>query len=212
MCKTFNNILFLAGLLAAPLTSLAYTLNVNINTTSLAGTSATLAFDFINGDGLTNNTAQVGSFLTDGVFNTALASSQNDVTGLLNTSVSFGDSQFFNELLQPITFGNSLQFQLQATNIFNPGSLTPDSFSFFILDNLTSLPLFATTDSTSSDALFALDLTGATDGLSVFNATAGSPAWSVQAAGNTSVPEPGVFLLILAGLSSAYLRRSRYLV
>jgi hypothetical protein len=120
-----------------------------------------------------------------------------------------GDNGFlnFNELLQPITLGSSLQFKLQTSNLFNPGGLAPDSFAFFILDGAASLPLFATSDPTGAGALFAVDLTGANDGLSVFAAPIGGPVWTVQPPASGSVPTPGALLLLMAGICSAYLSR-----
>ncbi len=114
----------------------------------------------------------------------------------------------FNEFLQPITLGNSFQFQLETTNEFAAGAIVPDSFSFFILDS-SGFPLFATTDPTGADALFALDLTGTGSGnLSVFESDPSTePTWSVVPVQN--VPEPGSLGLLLIGGWSVYLRKKR---
>lgn len=208
MRKAVNSIIFMALLSAIPLTAWSYSLNINVDTSSLAGTAATLAFDFIDGDGAINNTVQVSNFLTDGSYSSG--TDTGDVSGSLNSAVAFGDNQFFNEYLQQITLGSSLQFHLQTSNLFNPGGIAPDSFAFFILDGSANLPLFTTTDSTGSDALFAVDLTGANDGLSVFASAAGL-RWTVEAPRN-SVPTPGTLSLILAGIWGAYLSRKRSFV
>jgi hypothetical protein len=63
MRKIFNNCLFIALLSTTPLTAWSYSLNVNVDTSSLAGTNASLAFDFIDGDGAVNNTVHVSNFL-----------------------------------------------------------------------------------------------------------------------------------------------------
>jgi hypothetical protein len=211
MCRIVK--IFIAGLLllvaATPLPVWALAFNINVNTTSLAGTAVTLAFDFIDGDGAVNNTVQVSNFLIDGNFDPNSASSQGDVNGLLDSIVTFGDTSFFNEFLQPITLGASFQFRLDTTNEFAGG--TPDSFSFFILDS-SLLPLVTTTDPTGADALFALDLTGTGSGnLSVFESNStqpNPPTWSIEPVQN--VPEPGCLALMLIGGWSVYLRKKRH--
>ena len=188
----------------------AYAYNINVNTASLAGTAAALAFDFIDGDGIDNNTVQISNFLTDGIFDPATGVGTGEVSGQLDSVVVIGDASGFNEFLQAITLGNSFQFQLETTNVFAAGATVPDSFSFFILDS-SGFPLFATTDNTGANALFALDLTGTASGnLSVFASTStepDSPTWSIVPIQN--VPEPDCLGLILLGGWSVYLRKKR---
>lgn len=204
---------FYAGLLflviVSPTPVCAYVFNVNVDTSSLAGTNANLAFDFIDGDVTINNTVQVDNFLTDGSLGPGSASLKGNASGSLNSTVILGDSDFFNEFLQPITLGNSFQFQLETTNAFAGG--IPDSFSFFILDS-ARLPLFATTDASGTDALFALDLTGTGSGdLSVFASTSTQPdppTWSIVPL--QTVPEPGSLgLLMISGLSVYRLKKRK---
>lgn len=213
MRKAVNSIIFMALLSAAPLTAWSYSLDVNINTSGFTGTLATLAFDFIDGDGIINNTVQISNFLPSGSYIPGALS--GDASGTLNSTVFLGDNSLvINEFLQSITLGNSLQFHIETSNLFNPGSLTPDSFAFFILDDSASLPLFATTDPLGSDALFTVDLTGANDGLSVFSAQRGSSralSWTVQSS-SVSVPTPGTLLLLAAGITGAYLSRKHRFV
>lgn len=173
-------------------------LNVSIDSTGLAGTSAFLAFDVIDGDGVIDNTVQINGFLADTTFDSSLALLTGDATGSLNTSVTLGDAGGFNELLQPIILGNTMQFQLQLSDLFESGALVPDSFSFFILDEITGLPLFPTTDLTGADALFAIDMNGQGGNLSVYAATGSSANWTVSP-GRGTVPEPGTFPLLLIG-------------
>ncbi len=208
MRKAVNRIIFVALLSAAPLTAWSYSLDFNIDTSSLAGNTATLAFDLIDGDGAINNTVQISNFLPSGSYIPGALS--GDASGTLNSTVFLGDNSLvINEFLQSITLGNTLQFHIETSNLFNPGSLTPDSFAFFILDDSTGLPLFATTDPFGADALFAVDLTGANDGLSVFSSTAG-PSWTVQSS-SVSVPTPSPLLLLVVGIWCAYMSRKRTL-
>jgi hypothetical protein len=204
--KSFHTGLLLLAL-ALPSSAWAFAFNINVDTTGLSGTAASLAFDFINGDGVTNNTAQISNFLTGGSFDPNLGTLTGDVSGLLNSTVTFSDTSFFNEFLQPITLGNAFQFQLDTTNAFAGG--TPDSFSFFILDS-NGLPLVTTTDGTGANALFALDLTGTGVGnLSVFTPTQTNPTtWSVTPVQN--IPEPGCLWLMLIGVWCFYQSKKRY--
>lgn len=188
--------LILATLLASsPATTWAYNLSVSIDTTSLAGINATLAFDFIDGDGVPNNTVELSDFQINGYFDPDLATLEGDVSSSNNTRATFNDTSYLNELLAPVTLGNSISFKLQTTNQHEASGFLPDAFSFYILNETGSLSLFATSDTTGSDALFALDLDGSANGLFVFTASAGQPTWTVQA-----VPLPGAFSLMLAPL------------
>lgn len=197
--------LLIPCLMITPLTAWSHTLNVNIDTSILSGSLATLAFDFIDGDDAINNSLQISHLVTNGIYDNGNAILEGDVTGALNSVVTLGDSSFFNEILQPITLGHTLQFTLQTTNHLNLLGAMPDSFSFFIFDEFGSLPIFATTDQTGSDALFVLDLTGADDGLSLFTSTTASPTWTVQ-----PVPIPGAFsMMLIAGVCSAFIRRKK---
>ncbi len=208
MRSILNRYLFIALLSATSFTANSYSLNVNIDTSSLSGTIGTMAFDFIDGDGTVNNTAKISSFFTDGSFDTSLASSTGDVSGLLISSLTLGDSGGFNEFLQPILLGNTLQFQLQLSDLFGSSALVPDAFSFFLLDEFATLPLFSTTDLTGSDALFAVDLTGDGNGLLVYASTNSRETWTVQAPSRT-VPTPGTLLLVLIGVLSVTLSSKR---
>ncbi|MDD2762125.1 MAG: NF038129 family PEP-CTERM protein [Methylomonas sp.] len=205
-----NRYFFIALVSATPFTAWSSSFNVDINTAGLAGTTATLAFDFIDGDGVANNTAQISGFLTDGSFDPVLASSIGDVSGLLDTSVTLGDTGGFKEFLQPLTLGGTLHFQLQISDLFDPSALTPDAFRFYLLDELAGSPLFSTTDPTSSAALFSMDLTGDGKGLSVYATTNPIAAWIVESP-RQAIPAPGTLPLIMTGVGSLALGRKRLL-
>jgi hypothetical protein len=210
MCRIVKIVIggLLLPIVTTPTPAWAYAFNVNVNTASLFGTTATLAFDFTNGDIAVNNKVQISNFSTDGSFTPTDGDGTDDVSGLLDSSVIMTDNTlFFNEFLQPITLGNSFQFQLETTNEFAAGATFPDSFAFFIF-NSSGVPLFATTDPTTADALFALDLTGTGSGnLSVFEPVSTGPTWSVVSVQN--IPEPGSLGLMLIGGWSVYLRNKR---
>ena len=140
-----------------PITGIhALSFDVSIDTTPLQGTDGYVAFDFIDGDGLINNSITIAGFDSDatlGGFTIA-----GDVTGSLVPGPSvIGDTDFFNELLQSLTFGTFLSFRLDAT-VSGPFIPFADSFSLFLLD--TAFIPYPTSDPLGSDALLVLDIDG----------------------------------------------------
>jgi len=174
--------------------------DIVIDTNALSGVAAQLAFDLIDGDLTVNNTATISNFSTDGTLGTA--SSSGGVTGTLPGTVTIADTEFFNELLQPLTLGSIISFTLALTENF---AGIPDQFSLFLLDDVGS-PLFSTTDPLGTDALFVVDITGAAFGdFQAFSPTS-SPAATISA---TPVPEPTSLLLLATALASAAVVRKR---
>lgn len=161
---------FIAALsgLAGPLQTDCWALSiipVAINTSGLNGQTGLLAFDFIDGDGLVNNTVTISGLTTDGT----LSSTAN---------FTIEDTGFFNEELRDITFGNFLNFTLQLTENGAPPGF--DQFSFFLLDPISFLSLVGTSDPTSADAIFVVDITGAAGGNgSVFDPVIPGASWQV---------------------------------
>ncbi len=174
---------------------------------ALSGTNAQLAFDFIDGDYVVNNTVSISGFSTDGVL--GASSTVGGVSGNLPANVTINDDDFFNELLQPITLANSISFSLNITEN-HAGGPTPDSFSLFLLDNAAEFSLFPTTDPFGADALLAVEIIATGDlSLQVFMPKpdgANDPVGSVVNA--VFIPEPSVFLLLIAGLAGLGTRRT----
>ena len=169
----------------------ALSIGFTLDTSSLFGTNANLAFDFIDGAGVNNNTAIISNFLTNGTLGSA--SSLGGVSGSLATSLNITDTVFFNELLQGINLGNSLSFTLDLTSNFAGG--IPDAFSFFILND-AALSSLVTTD-LLGDALFTTDINGTVGGiLSVASLT--NPNIGVTA--SLQLPEPDSLLLLMSGI------------
>lgn len=179
--------------------------DIAIDTRPLAGMNAQLAFDLTRGDGATNSISILG-FTTDATVGAATSMGGPAIGGLPGAT-TLGDGEFFNELLQDLTLGDSISFRLSLTENF--AGPTPAEFSLFMLDPATGLPLFSTSDPTGADALFALDITGAAFGqYEVFNSVGSGPAATLSATPFTTppppapVPEPSSFLLFGTGVAA----------
>ena len=178
---------------------------VDVNTSPLSGASAQLGFDFIDG-GSPSNTITLSDFSTDGTLGGVFPT--GGVSGTLPGTVTLTDSFFFNEYLTNITLGNSFSFILDATTSGPDLGSLPDAFSLFLLNPVTGLPLFATTDPTGSDSLLTLNIDGSTLGtLDVFSAPGGESVVTVTRVSVT--PEPGTLLLLGSGLALFSLRRKK---
>lgn len=177
----------------------AVSYNIALNTTSLSGMNGQLAFDLINGDGVNNNSVVISAFTTNGTLGAATI--LGGVSGSLPSAVTMSDTAFFNELLNSITLGTTISFNLDLTTNFAGG--IPDSFSFFILDDTASSSLVMT--NLLGDALFAIDMNGTSTGaLSVVNLTQPSLPLTV-----TPVPEPNSLLLLGLGVTVVFRRECR---
>lgn len=198
-----------AFLLVAPLSASATVLQFTLDTPSLSGTAAYLAFDFIDGDGVSgNNTAVISGFSTDGTLDNNAVEIDGDVSGTLIpgplTLVDTGFSSF----LQPLTFGSTLSFTLTLTQQ-SAGGQIPDSFSFSLLDTFLA-PLFATTDDPDPDfsggALFQVDIDGSHGGeLLLFEAVDAEVTWTVTPV--AAVPLPSTVWLLGTGLLGGFAAR-----
>lgn len=163
-------------------------IHVIVDTSPLQGSSGFLAFDFVAGSPVPNNTVSITSFVSDGALGVASASGSTSGT-LVPGPLDLADSSFFNEWLQGLTYGSMLSFDLAPTgNTFLGG--TPDSFSFFLLDG--GQTPYTTSDPTGANALFAVDLNGSDTKPDVFSSTFGSAALQAP----TQIPEPGFAGLI----------------
>ncbi len=132
----------------------------------------------------------IHSFTTDGTLASGGNTNTGGATGDLPGDLSLTDSTFSNTSDRGISLGNSLSFQLSLTNNFAGGS--PDEFAFFILDSTDANPLVSTDDPTGANALFTVDLTGASGGaLSVFGSLTAGVAYTVTPTAPGRVPEPG---------------------
>lgn len=194
-------------LLAHAAAAIAAPLHVTIDSHALPATGYVVAFDLIDG-GFAANTVTLSHLATDGSF--AAATFTGGATATAD-GMTLSDTQFFNEILLPVSSANALSFDIDMT--MGPpqtGSL-PDAFSLFLLDPATLLPLVTTTDPTGASALLTIQSGDSPLGpFTVFsNSGAGASAtWSVTPS-VSAVPEPASMALILVGLGALMLRRRR---
>jgi hypothetical protein len=175
--------------------------DVTINTTSLATTDGTLAFDFVAGGGSQSNTVSISDFVSNGTLG-ASGPNSGSVSGALPGTITLNNSSFFNEVLQGITLGTNIAFTLDATSNAPTGSSLPDTFSFFVLDPAATTSLLTTTDPTGANSLFSLQIDGSSGGiLGNYNSSPAVSAIIVPGSAKPPpVPEPGTMALATAGL------------
>jgi hypothetical protein len=193
---------FASTLCICPTAVGATTFNVVINSSGFSGSSATLAFDFLDG-GPPSNTVTLSALTSNGT--QGLTQLTGGVSG--SGPWTFTDAAFFSELL--ISFdplGTTMSFSFTTSdNPASPGSF-PDAFSFFVLDSSATLPLITTDAPGGSDALFEFDFSGqGIGGLSVY--TPDQTGYSIEVSSPGTAPEPGSLALLAGGIMALLVRR-----
>jgi len=190
--------------------SRAATLQASVQTSSLIGGSYSLIFDLINGDGAPNNTVTLSSFQFGGGGVVGSPTLTGGATGDLSSAGTLRDTTFFSEILQGFSAGTVLSFQVDTTLAFGGG--TPDSVTFFVLDNGTGLPV-PTLDPSGADSLMEIDLLPTP----VVHAFGSDPSRTplvipppmLGGSGGNAVPEPSAGALIGSGILGCYVLRRR---
>lgn len=178
--------------------------SVNIDTAPIQGQTGYLAFDFLGGAPVESNTVVISSFTSDASLGTLVLTGAASGT-LVPGPATLNDSQFFNELLQTVTFGTTMSFTLDLTTSVSPGGI-PDAFAFYLLDS-TQNP-YTTSDPTGADSLFDINIDGSSLSPEVYASSSASS--TVTPAAATTVPEPNsVVLLAAAIVTLALLGRRR---
>jgi hypothetical protein len=181
-------------ILFSNVSSFALPYSINMDTSALSGTSAQLAFDFIDG-GPASNTITITNFLTDGILGNATLT--GDAAGSLGGTVTLSDGSFFNEYLTDLTLGNSFSFLVDFTSNAPASGSSPDAFSFFILDPSTGLPINNTSDPTGAGSLLTLNIDGSPQpNLNGYDTSVTAVIYQSP----SSVPEPGTILMMGLGI------------
>ena len=187
----------LLAILASTLAMAATVYNVTIDTTPLSTTQGYLAFDFLQGAPIEDNSVTIFNFSTNATLGALTPT--GDATGTISPGPGTLDdiNNFFNEFLQEVTYGTTLSFNLSLTT---NGASTPDNFSFYLL-NSSQFPIM-TSDPTGDDSLISIDISGPDLTPNVY--TSADATATVTLAG-LSTPEPSSFWLL--GISLAALLR-----
>jgi len=176
--------------------------SVSMDTSSLSGTTQTLAFSLTEGDGIFENTVTLSNFNFGG--GAALGSpgySGSGVSGDLGSMVTLANTDFLELFSQTFTVGSSLSFLLDTTNNFAGGS--PDGFAMYLCDATLST---CYSDDLNTSALLTLNLTGSPITPADFTVNAASQQGLNAPAVGT--PEPrSLALLLVAGLAVVSLFR-----
>lgn len=193
----------LASLLAA--TPLAWaspiTYDVTVNTSSLAGTTGSLDFQFNPGPLVTQAASlQVLEFTSDGtlVVN-SLPSPQltGDVSGDLSSVVTFDNGTQYNDYFEDFTYGTTLSFEV---SLYGPALSSPDGvstsgsiFAFSMFSDPAGTVPALTTDTTDG---FAATVNVNLDGTT----TSTDPSTETSIVSSATTPEPSSLLLLATGL------------
>lgn len=185
----------LAGALWSAPSAALVLYDVRIDTTPLAGRGGFVAFDLVGGSPGAVNQVQVSGFASTGALGAATAT--GNVTGSLVTTLTLSSTQFFNELLQGLTFAAGLTTFTIGLSENTVAGGTPDTFSLFLLD--PNLAPFPTGD--PAGALLLIDLRSP-----VVPQTFTSASATIAL---TLVPEPAPAALLVLGLAALGLRRQQ---
>jgi hypothetical protein len=227
-----NHYHFLLGLIVssfffieAPICRADLMFDVKLNTSGLKDHPAgPFSIDFQLNDGSGNfagvNTATISNFtFGSGGGPTGAPNLFGGAMGNLSSSVTLTDNgAFVNEFFQEFVPGNLLSFTVSLTTNVDPG-LTPDGFSFSILDSLLSpLPTTNFADAFLFVNINSADLTTADLGNSIFAGDptrpplAGGDVISIGAPQIPGVPETGSSItMLLIGLGAVWCFRPRFL-
>ena len=161
----------------------ATVLLVNVNSSSVAGVTGNLEFQFVPGvPAPLPATATISNF-QGGTIDGAPATF-GPVTGSLSDSLTFTNSAL-GDYFQPFTYGNSLSFMLVITGMSSP-ALGASTFAFSMFNNSTPLVPLLTANLTDG---FAFEVTDS----KVTN-------FSAQTTIIEPVPEPASSGLIILGI------------
>lgn len=202
----------LALLLGILLTSVhpaaaAVTYLVGINTSPRSGLDAYLDLQFVrfdtdndgNRDPASPLNATITNFATDGTLNGPAQYDGAQTTGTLTTTLSFGNVDDFNAVLQRLTLGSSISFNLTFDGPgLNPGAFGTTGFGIALYDAVQfDQGTFAPILTTDQDGIAgSITFTGGTASTFTPAGTAGGPPTVTF----TAVPEPATLASLTPGL------------
>jgi hypothetical protein len=200
-----RTLLFIAC--TAPLIHATSTTQVTINTSSLAGQTENLVFDFDLGGGTQLNSVDITHFFTDGTLSSLYQGGNAGVTGGLPGNLTFTTgTTVVEEFYVTEVLGDTISFDFDSTNNAPTANAFPDEFDVYLLDPASSSEVLPSTDPSGAGSLLAVDLVGYSgQSFSDFSSdlTLGSPTVpTTPTTPATATPEPAcLFLLGLALLA-----------
>jgi hypothetical protein len=167
-----------------------------------------LDFQFLDGDGVQNNTVVLSDFsFGAGGSASGAPSLLGGASGDIATTITLVDQIFFNAFTQPFTPGSLLSFTLSLTTN-GTGLPAPDRFALGIIDSSGfSLPTTGLAEEFLGIDL-SVPLSISTFGSDTTRTGFDIAAPSVQAIASP-VPEPSSILLLVTGLGAGVARRWR---
>lgn len=173
------------------------TYSVSVNTSSIAGASGSLDFQFNPGP----NTTQAASIEILGFSGGALGSPTvtGDVTGTLPGAVTIDNGSIFNDYFTGYTFGSALSFDVSlsgpALTSPNGTSSSGSAFAFSMFSDAGGTIPALTNDPNGFAVTIGVNLDGSTT------------AATSSAQTNVSAPEPSTVLLLSLGVGTMLIRR-----
>lgn len=181
---------------AGPITYL-----VMANTSSVNGTTGYIDLQFDPGFQTTQSAVvAVNSFATDGIMNPGSVQVAGDVTGLLPSSVTIGNSTQFNDYFEGLIFGDTVTFRLAlsgpALTSPNGTALSGSTFGIGFYDSTGFNPILTTNVTDGFAGVINVNLDGTTTPI-VFPLNDGV---SISAISITAIPEPSSLWLVGVGI------------
>lgn len=218
-CRSLTRLAAVAGVLAAASPHLGATTYTSVVISPGFSGPVTLAFDYIDG-GPPDNTVVLNALGGNWVPASAAPTDfpQGSICGADSacpppwTFTESAPPNSFYELDVPFdAIGTTLIFSFTTTDNAPDAASFPDSFSFFLLDPDTGLPLFPTSDPVvGEDALFLLSIGGSGpcgESLCVYPPDPTIEGFRIDVAPVTAAPEPGTLALLAAGFGAIFARR-----